>query len=96
MANLNASYRYSQWDGTQNPFDLDEASLMDEMADELIAHGNVHRALRDLMQRGARDPNGQRTPGLRRASRAPRRVPPWRSEGQGPDPPARYHRRWLS
>ena len=65
MANLNASYRYSQWDGTQNPFDLDEAALMDEMADELIAHGNVQRALRDLMQRGARDPNGQRTLGLR-------------------------------
>ena len=65
MRDLNASYRYSQWDGSQNPFDLDESDLMDEMADELIAHGNVQRALREMMQRGARDPDGQRTPGLR-------------------------------
>ena len=65
MVELNARYRYGHWDGTQSPFDLDEAALMEEMADELIAHGDVQRALRELMQRGARDRNGQRTPGLR-------------------------------
>ncbi len=65
VVDLNSYYRYSHWDGTQNPFDIDEATLMEEMADDLIAHGDINRALRELMQRGSRNPNGDRSPGLR-------------------------------
>ena len=61
----NWRYRYSHWDGTQSPFDLDEAAIMDEMADDLIAHGDIQRALRDLFQRGMQDRDGRQTPGLR-------------------------------
>ena len=40
-------YSYYRWDGTQRIFEPDEESAMDEMADDLIAHGDVLRALRD-------------------------------------------------
>jgi len=65
MVHLHFHYRYGQWDGTQEPFDLDEAALMEEMADDLIADGDVRRALRDLMRRGMRNRDGERKPGLR-------------------------------
>ena len=65
MPDLNFHYRYGHWDGAQSPFDIDEAALMEEMADDLIADGDVRRALRDLMRRGMRNRDGDRMPGLR-------------------------------
>ncbi|MBM3940078.1 MAG: VWA domain-containing protein [SAR202 cluster bacterium] len=62
---IDRRHRYGRWDGTQNPWDMDESALMEEMADDLISHGDVRRALRDLFQRGMRNPDGQRAPGLR-------------------------------
>ena len=62
---LNTRFAYSRWDGTQRVFELDEGAVMDEMADSLIAHGDVHRALRDLFQRGFRSADGERMAGLR-------------------------------
>ena len=61
---LDVHHRYSRWDGTQVPFDMDESALMDELADELMAHGDVRRALRELFQRGV-DNGDQQAPGLR-------------------------------
>ena len=57
--------RYSQWDGSQQPFDADAAALMDDIADDVIRYGDVQRALRDLMRRGMQRGDGSQTPGLR-------------------------------
>jgi uncharacterized protein with von Willebrand factor type A (vWA) domain len=57
-------YRYSRWDGTQK-VDLDADELLSAMADDLLADGDPWRALRRLMQQGARMPDGQRMPGLK-------------------------------
>ena len=57
-------YRYSRWDGTQK-IDLDADELMSALADDLLYDGDPWRALRRLMQQGARMPEGQRMPGLK-------------------------------
>jgi uncharacterized protein with von Willebrand factor type A (vWA) domain len=57
-------YRYSRWDGTQK-VELDADGLLSAMADDLLADGDPWRALRRLMQQGARLPEGQRMPGLK-------------------------------
>ena len=56
-------YRYSQWDGSQEPFEADADALLDALAEDVIDHGDIRRALRDLIRRGA---NGEdtRLPGL--------------------------------
>ena len=45
-------YRYSRWDGSQQlpPFDADD--VLDALADDVLAEGDVRRALQRLMQRG--------------------------------------------
>ncbi|HXD96500.1 MAG TPA: hypothetical protein VN646_08160 [Candidatus Acidoferrum sp.] len=57
-------YRYSRWDGSQK-IDLDADQLLSAMADDLLADGDPWRALRRLMQQGARMPEGQKMPGLK-------------------------------
>ena len=56
--------RYSRWDGTQAVPDLDADDLLSAMSDDLLAEGDLMNALRRLFQRGARDPQGGRMPGL--------------------------------
>ncbi len=58
-------FRYSRWDGTQTGFDLDAESLLDEMADDLLYHGDLNAALRRMMQQGFQDRNGEQLMGLR-------------------------------
>jgi len=60
-----ARFRYSRWDGTQQGFELDADSLIKEVADELIHHGDPNAALRRIMQQGLRDRNGREIEGLR-------------------------------
>jgi uncharacterized protein with von Willebrand factor type A (vWA) domain len=57
-------FRYSRWDGTQK-LDLDADQLLSAMADDLLHDGDPWRALRRMMQQGARMPEGGRMPGLR-------------------------------
>ena len=59
------SYRYSHWDGTQNPFDLDEDDLLEALSDDIMDHGDVNRAMRNLMRQGMNGDQGQRITGLR-------------------------------
>ena len=59
------SYRYSQWDGSQQVFEPTEDDLMEEMADDLMNHGDVMRSLRNLFQRGMQGEFGQRMQGMR-------------------------------
>jgi uncharacterized protein with von Willebrand factor type A (vWA) domain len=59
-------YRYSRWDGTQQlpPFDADD--VLRAMSEDLLAEGDVRRALQRLMQRGMQGTRGGDIPGLRR------------------------------
>ncbi|MGA0149610.1 MAG: hypothetical protein ACO3KK_06115, partial [Ilumatobacteraceae bacterium] len=60
-------FTYSRWDGTQKGFELDADSLMRELTDELIHHGDPNAALRRIMQQGIRDRNGRNIEGIRQA-----------------------------
>ena len=43
-----ARFRYSRWDGTQQGFELDADSVIKEVTDELIHHGDPNAALRRI------------------------------------------------
>ena len=58
------AYTYSRWDGTQQVFDVDEDALLEAMSEDILAHGDVDRALRDLLRRGPPDERGEPTQGL--------------------------------
>ncbi|MDA1128220.1 MAG: VWA domain-containing protein [Chloroflexi bacterium] len=62
---LYRSYKYSQWDGTQQIFELDADQLMDLLSEDILNQGDVMRALRDLMRKGIQDQDGRQMPGLR-------------------------------
>ena len=59
------SIRYTRWDGSQqlSPFDADD--LLESLSDDLLADGDLRRALQRLMQRGVRGARGGDVPGLR-------------------------------
>jgi uncharacterized protein with von Willebrand factor type A (vWA) domain len=58
-------YRYSRWDGTQAGFDLDADTILSQITDDLLYHGDLNAALRRLLQSGFRDANGERLAGMR-------------------------------
>ena len=58
-------YRYSQWDGTQQIFDVDASEVMDALSDDLLQHGDLARALRDLFRNGMQNRDGAQMPNLR-------------------------------
>ena len=57
--------RYSQWDGSQQIFELDADQLMDLLSEDILNHGDVMQALRDMMRQGPQNRDGQQMPGLR-------------------------------
>ena len=58
-----AHFAYRRWDGTQAGFDLDADSIFDELADDLLYHGDLASALRRLMADGFEDREGRRLEG---------------------------------
>ena len=58
-------YRYSLWDGTQEVAPLAPDQVLDNLTDDLMNFGDLQHALRNLLQRGMRNPDGERTQGLR-------------------------------
>ena len=62
---LYRTYRYSQWDGTQQLFELDADALMDQLSDEVLRQGDVTRALREMFRQGFQDREGRQMPGMR-------------------------------
>lgn len=60
-----ARFTYSRWDGTQTPFSMDADGILDELADDLMYHGDLDSALRRLMREGMTDKDGKRIEGLR-------------------------------
>ena len=59
------AYRYSEWDGSQDVPPLDPDDVLASITDDLLNFGDLQHALRSLLQRGMRDPLGQRLQGLR-------------------------------
>jgi uncharacterized protein with von Willebrand factor type A (vWA) domain len=66
-ASLHRAARYSSWDGTQALPDLDADEILDALADDMMAEGDIDAALRRLMERGWRsnDPTRPDMAGLR-------------------------------
>jgi uncharacterized protein with von Willebrand factor type A (vWA) domain len=58
--------RYSRWDGSQQLPAFDADDVLDALADDILAEGDVRRALQRLMQRGLRGTRGGDIPGLRK------------------------------
>ena len=61
---LNSGYQYSRWDGTQDIFQMDAEELMDRLSSDLLSHGDIWRALKELMRIGFQDHQGQHMPGI--------------------------------
>src|SRR3990167_1587466 len=59
------AFRYSEWDGTQEIPPLDPDDLLEALTDDLMNFCDLQHALRNLLQRGLRNPLGQRMQGLR-------------------------------
>ena len=49
-------FRYSRWDGTQDPFgpDVPASDVLEELADEILMGGSADNALQRLLRRGMR------------------------------------------
>ncbi|MDP2673966.1 MAG: VWA domain-containing protein [Dehalococcoidia bacterium] len=62
---MTSRYRYSEWDGTQEIGPLDPDDILAGLTDDLMNFGDLQHALRNLLQRGLRNPLGQRMQGLR-------------------------------
>ncbi len=65
LRRMGVRFTYSRWDGTQVGFELDADSILEEITDDLLYHGDLNNALRRMMQSGFRDRNGERLQGLR-------------------------------
>ena len=57
-------FRYSEWDGTQELFELDEEELMDEVARNLMRDGNLNYILWRMQRQGIKNSEGGRLPGI--------------------------------
>ncbi len=58
-------FRYYEWDGSQEIGPLDPDDILAGITDDLMNFGDLQHALRNLLQRGLRNPLGQRMQGLR-------------------------------
>ena len=66
------AHRYSRWDGTQriDPFDADQ--IMDAISDDVLADGDLTRALQRLFRWGTDHRPRPRRAGLPRGRAVPR------------------------
>jgi len=58
-------FRYSRWDGSQEPFKPGADELMNALSDNLFEHGDMMRSLRELFRNGMEGADGERLQGLR-------------------------------
>ncbi len=59
------AFRYSEWDGTQEIPPLDPDEVLEALTDDLMNFGDLQHAMRNLLQRGMKNPAGDRLQGLR-------------------------------
>ncbi|MDP3879547.1 MAG: hypothetical protein Q8Q07_04470 [Dehalococcoidales bacterium] len=57
-------FRYSEWDGSQELFELNADELMDKLGKELMSHSDIGQVLRMMQRGGIRDNQGRRLPGI--------------------------------
>src|SRR5438094_414361 len=57
-------FLYSRWDGTQQIASFDPEDMLEAMADDLIADGDLKRSLRRLMEWGGENRFGERIMGM--------------------------------
>src|SRR4030042_1200394 len=57
-------YRYSEWDGSQEPGEISADDLMDELGSNLMSYGDLSSSLRLMQQRGLRNGQGGRMPSI--------------------------------
>ena len=62
---LSIRYRYSKWDGTQEPFRASAEELLDELTKDILAYGDLQSAMQRLVERGMQSRQGMRMQGLR-------------------------------
>ncbi len=60
------TFSYRRWDGSQQLPEFDADDILDALGDDVLAEGDVRRALQRLMQRGMRGTRGGDVAGLRR------------------------------
>jgi len=60
-----ASWRYSRWDGSQEPAGPSADDVLGAVADDLLYHGDLDAALRRALQQGFATPAGDHFAGLR-------------------------------
>jgi len=60
-----STLRYSSWDGSQGLPAFDADDVLEALSDDILAEGDVRRALQRLMQRGLSGSRGGDIPGLR-------------------------------
>ena len=58
-------YRYTAWNGSSDCFQPDPEDVLDAIADSVLEHGDLRKALRLLVQQGFTDARGRHMPGLR-------------------------------
>ncbi len=58
-------FRYSEWDGSQELPELGADEILESITDDLMNFGDLQHAMRNLLQRGMREPTGDRLKGLR-------------------------------
>ena len=58
------NYEYSKWDGTQEVFGPDADELMDRLSSDLLEHGDLTKALGELLSRGFQDQGQHQLSGL--------------------------------
>jgi uncharacterized protein with von Willebrand factor type A (vWA) domain len=57
-------FRYSEWDGTQDIFELDADTLMEELGRNMMSYGDLSYALRLMQRGGLQDSQGRRLPSI--------------------------------
>ena len=57
-------FRYSEWDGTQDIFELDADALMEELGRNMMSYGDLSYALRSMQRGGLQDSQGRRLPSV--------------------------------
>jgi uncharacterized protein with von Willebrand factor type A (vWA) domain len=67
-------YRYSEWDGSQELFDLDADKIMDELGRLVSQYGDLSQALRALQRYGIKNNQGRQMPSLDRLLEQLRRM----------------------
>ena len=62
---MSIRYRYSKWDGTQEPFRASAEELLDELTKDILSYGDLQSAMQRLVERGMQTRQGMRMQGLR-------------------------------